>query len=290
MLHAIRVTGRLHDLPTSWRDGSALDSATFIITTCRGKPSKILSIAEHRCREALWVLEGSLLYFSPRSKVSAFGLRGDIGLLTAEATLICTNRTAPRQSWDHRGALIPQELDSQWSQYYKQMRLSRYFNFLGDQDLSKKWKAVLWRAATLVGRSRHTESRAEAFLYQVFALEALLLNRGDTKRTTLSKRLAGLLYGHADAHVVDWLYGIRSEVVHDGNYAAVTAQALHAADYYALNATWNAIVQSRHWKNKQEFLEYCSRRERMKRPPTAKMGLRVTSKPFYSKDYDFRLP
>ncbi len=290
MMHLVRSAAKWSELPKGWAESSALDSETFIATACKGKPSAILPAAEQRCREALWVLAGTMLYFSPRSKVRSFGLRGDVSTFSSEATLLCTNRRGFHQNWEHRGSLIPQALESRWWRYFKQRKLAKFLSFTNDPGISKKWKQTLWRSASLVGRSRQSESRAEAFLYQMFALEALVLTRGDPQRSTLAKRLCGLLYGHADTAEIEWLYGIRCEVVHDGNYSAVTPEALHAADYYALNTVWNAATQRRHWSNKQEFKCYCSRKFESKRPPSARMGLRVTYKRFNSKDYALRLP
>lgn len=288
MMQCVRSSANWCDPPRGW--GSAFDSDTFVAFACKGKPSQVIPQAEHRCREALWVLAGTMLYFSPRNSVRQFGLRGDIGTVTSEAALVGRNRKVFQQNWRHRGSLIPEDLECGWWNYYKQRRLGKFLTFTSDKAVTSRWKKTLWRAATLVGKSRQADSRAEAFLYQMFALEALMLIKGDPKRTTLAKRLCGLLFDHADSGQVEWLYGIRSEIVHNGAYDAVTPEALHLADYYAVNALWNAVVQRRHWSNKQEFLSFCSRRAESGRPPSSKLGLRVTWKPFNREQYELRLP
>jgi hypothetical protein len=177
MLHMLLHHDSWKELPSEWRSKGGLDSSMFAITRTKGLADVAADAAEQRCREALWVLAGTMLFFSPRSETRQFGLRGDAHKTTSEVSLFSLLDTRVHQRWSHGGTIVPVQLESRWWKYFRERRLKRFLGFANDSKLSSHWKQTLWRAASLAGKSYMAQSRSEAFLYQMFALDSLMLIR-----------------------------------------------------------------------------------------------------------------
>jgi hypothetical protein len=102
---------------------------------------------------------------------------------------------------------------------------------------------------------------SEALSFQVYALDTLLLSNQDSKVSTLTRRLNGLLGFdlRVDSATVQRLYDLRSGIVHDGDYAAVTPHDLYLADLFTANAIRNVIVRRTLWRDKQQAQRITSR-------------------------------
>ena len=267
-----------------------LDAKTFIFFPVSGRPDDLVATGSQFARESLWILASTFYRWTRRDPRAMFGLSGDLAAATAKSVFVGRTNTLTLSQWSHRGSALPVQLESRYFATYKNRNFRRYLGFAGDPKLSKKLKLALWRAAVLAGRSQLSPSLADAFLYQVLALDTLLLSRNDRKSPVLAERLNGLL-GWAmtvDPKDVERVYSLRSAIVHGGDSSGLTTHDLHLADLYAFNALHNAIVHRRLWKNKQQLQDETSRCGRANRWPKSHR-FSVCTKPYRPRDYELLL-
>ena len=176
---------------------------------------------------------------------------------------------------------MPTQFDQYWDIFSRKYKVGRLFGIRSTGGLTKHWANTLWRVAVLIGRSQQADSRSEAFLLMMMALDTLLLFRFD-KAEILATRLEGLFGGTALrfslAARVPELYDKRCAIVHDGRTDVVAPLDLHQLDFCAVNG-FRQVWKLRKWRCKVDLLDFADRRGAAKKW-TRRDGLELWNLPY----------
>jgi hypothetical protein len=256
---------------------------TFIWIEREGPHEEVERWSARYCREALWVLAACKLILSSRNHVSLFGLEGDVAQTTSSSILVSKTSTWISGSWQKRGALISEDLNKLFFTASAHLDLDRILDFWVDPALSQPWKLKMWRAAALVGRSHQAQSLSDAFLYQMFALETLLLRGDSGKGKTLAARLRGLLGASPLVGNTEELYRTRNRIVHEGDASSLTAQMLFVADQLASNVLRNLCLHRSLFQDQPALIHFAGT------PEAKRTGLKrfcILHRRFDPKEYE----
>lgn len=236
--------------------------AFLVVDAMNGFQSDVAGWALRYGREVMSVLACAMLYWAGRHPQRRFGLSGDVTAVRSDRSLVAANEGGPSSAfWTGRGAWLPTQFEPNWDHGARRFKFSRLFGVRGS-GRTTRWEDTLWRVAGLIGRSQQAESRTEAFLLLMMALDALLLVRRD-KADTLAMRIEGL-FGGTELKFslrprVLGLYEKRCDIVHDGRSDVVEPLDLHHLDFIAANA-FQQVWRLRKWSNKGELLKFADSR------------------------------
>jgi len=127
------------------------------------------------------------------------------------------------------------------------------------------WKNSLTRALKLIGKSKTTRNVADAFLWNMIAMEMLTTVQGDKYTEVLPERLESIL-----GWVGDWkqspyleaikdLYQKRCQYVHDGNSDNITINDLIFSDELVCNLINNVIRNHNIFKSKESVIKFAEK-------------------------------
>lgn len=283
---SLAARGRWSTLRQHIRD--LLQGDTFIVLPVSGVPRRLEPRVIQCTREALWVLASTLLLTRQRGECFRFGLSGQVGQMTRRSAFVCTTSDAACGTWARSGATVPVVLDDLYWSLFRSWRLDRHLGCGTNRYRSKRWRHSLWRAAVCIGRSQQSSSMSDALLYQMFALEAMLLEKANYD--LLARRVQGLL-GWMIPDIeqnIRRLCDIRNALVHDGYYGALAPRDLFLCDLYAANVFGVIAAHPQRWKNKQQLVSDADRLYRTKSWSSVR-GLQGVLSKFREADYSMSI-
>jgi hypothetical protein len=129
-------------------------------------------------------------------------------------------------------------LDTGWLRFQRDVLFLPLLRLLrGEVRVAKAWREEVRRAAILVGLSQAANSLADAFLWNMIALELLLTRQGDTVGDVLPSRAEALL-GWSRNWVEDGLeikiraaYARRCLLVHQGDRDCPSSLDFHGPEF-----------------------------------------------------------
>jgi len=131
----------------------------------------------------------------------------------------------------------------------------------GKISVSDSWRLSLRRAALLAGQSQLARTAWEAFIYDMIALEVLLTKRDDPFPGALVDRVVAFFGWVSNENVEFWrkliqrLYELRCEFVHDGQVKNLTVRDLIIADMITANLLYNLCRLTAKIKSKNDIIE-----------------------------------
>jgi len=169
------------------------------------------------------------------------------------------------------GAFGPFVIDKNWWNWHN--KYGFFFALLDilygrkKQGVSRGWRKRLENAALFAGRSWQTRDILEAFLYNVFALETLLL--GDGGRTEdLAKRIEIFLgwagfWGHDKDFIdkVEEMHKVRHNIVHKADPSGLSLDHLLFSDDLVFNLLLNLVKHYRIFKQQKDVTTFCQKIE-----------------------------
>jgi hypothetical protein len=172
----------------------AAHSQTFAIYRHTGKPENITKICLHAIKDELDILSLSQLGYSRRRINAHPSLRGNQN--TGKISHLFLNSEDPSRIYSNRltGKFMQLELDKRWKRYN---RYAFFFNLI--KILNKEtpvhitWRENLHRASILIGQSQWSTDIAQAFIWNMIALELLLTQQGDKYSDVLPVRIKGFI-------------------------------------------------------------------------------------------------
>jgi hypothetical protein len=231
------------------------------LANAREPNNKDLSAELRIVHEAFWILASSFFYWTWRRDAAlslradvARGTLGDISLFDRGADSFHVNfrRNPPYQ---------PNKTGRFWTQNTKR---SHFFDLLrvlkGNGQLAPQWRASLRRAAILAGQSLLARHVAEAFTYDMIAIETLLARRGDKFPDALVDRLVALFGWLTEEDAREWekiisrLYKLRCSYVHDGIAGDITGMDLFDADTLLVNLLTNLCKNVSRIRRKDDII------------------------------------
>ncbi|MCA9243651.1 MAG: hypothetical protein KDA32_06855 [Phycisphaerales bacterium] len=225
--------------------------------------------------EAVNLLAVTRAFWVNRASNTGFAILGYPLVKQRNAWIVQQGGLATFDTASREGGLTPFCLDAHWHGHISgTWRVIELFRALDDSALDPQWRAQIRRAAGLIGRSLMTSERADAFLWNVFALETLLTRPGERNGRRLSDRIAGLLGWYLadnrpgyESELTD-LFRIRCDAVHDADYSNLTTEVVLLSDLYAVNTLRNVAVHRARFRSKDTFVELLDSWRRAREWPT----------------------
>jgi len=231
------------------------DDNSFAIITLTGTTNQLRRSVFRQLREAANILASTAAFYGRRHHVSGFGLKGYPAFTAKQDRFIQTDGTAFCGNWNQRGFLHPFVLDAAWYNAITQSGIIDLFARIVDNNLNSDWRRQIRSGAAMLGRSLMSLDLADAFLLNVIGLETLLTrrtnpqtNRPERNGTVLFQRIKGMTGWHLGSarpnyqNEINSIHGVRCEIVHDSDYANLTAELLLQADMYLANSLLNIVT------------------------------------------------
>ncbi len=291
-----------------WRVSEAPDWArlaieeheTFGVVQVQGLGESALRSAEHQVREACAILRCASWPFAKRSRNNLLRVFGpsDVAYRVLSQRIVVNRQSGQITGTrtEQRRSLMPFELDHFWEDFQRaQGWLWQLTRFLREQSGAEpEWRGAVQRAAALFGESLQEADRPLAFLFNMMALDTVLLGRNDRSREMFPRLDAVLGWSNVGlptpwfkASDLARLSRRRNELVHDGDSSRLQARDLVLADRLVGNLLSCTCRMAHRWPAREgmiQFTERVSCRRKLGISPYAQEGrlpLRVLN-PQYS--------
>lgn len=238
-------------------------ACSFARVTRHGERADAAREAFRDVSEAINLLAVTRAFWVNRASNTGFAILGYPLVKERSAWIMEEGGLRNFDTASREGGLAPFSLDAEWHQYisHSQVRIIELFGALDDEGLDPSWRAQIRRAGSLIGRSLMTVERADAFLWNVFALETLLTRPGERNGQKLADRIEGLLGLYLPsarpsyrAELVD-LFQIRCDAVHDADYGKLKTEDVLLSDLYTVNTLRNIVVNRTRFPSKDSLIE-----------------------------------
>ena len=181
------------------------------------------------------------------------------------------SKRTPQAFWggQREGVFVPFVLDKNWWNWHH--KYGFFFDLLDilygrkKKEVSYKWHHKLEHAAIFAGRSWQTTDVVQAFLYNVFALEALLLESGG-KTEDLAKRAEIFLgwagfWGHDNDFItkVEEMHKVRHSIVHKADFSGLSLDHLLFSDDLIFNLFLNLVKHYRIFRRQKDVTAFCQK-------------------------------
>lgn len=257
---------------TQWRKKAAQCSAltssdAIAVVTAGGNPETVRRYAHNLIKEELNILSSSRLGFKRRDHGSVVGILGcmdsyDIeDLLLGQSVDLIQSSTGRYAQGQLRITDEIQNLPDRLFPYRRLLKLIR-----DGKDIDNKWQLILRNVAALAGKSQNAIENADAFLWNMIAIEQLLL--GENEPGHLGKLLVRCkaLFGYCPlwdrlrlGDAIEKIYNARCTLVHEGNRVAITIEHLIISDLILFNVIGALIFNYRKINSKSRLLEFAEK-------------------------------
>ena len=158
------------------------------------------------------------------------------------------------------------EADGRWKEWQKKFFFTHLMKILHRKiPIEQEWRECLKKAATLVGKSLGTYDLADAFLWNMIALESLLTRQGDKYTDAIPERIEAFL-----GWAWDWsekkykerireAYQVRCKLVHEGDVSGVTGELLLFTDDLMLSLLVNLTRHPKLFYSKDAVVKFVER-------------------------------
>ena len=236
-----------------------------ILKTNRDPADKNLSDEFREIQKAFWLFASSFASYSHR-KNAAMSLRPPHDSMSIRDIAVFDRSTDGYNiNYRFNAAKRPNTCEGFWKQNRK------LFHFLdlqkiieGKHRIDAKWKSSIVRASTLFGQSFLAKHLAEAFTYNMIAIETLLSEQGDSFPDSLVDRIIAIFGWLHEENSEPWelmikrLYRLRCGYVHDGKSGDINGMDLYNADRLLLNLLANLCANTREIRSKADIIRLAS--------------------------------
>ncbi len=232
-----------------------------ILKTNRDPTNKDLSTEFREIQQAFWLFASSFASYWNR-QYAAMSLRPPHDSMSVRDIAVF-DRSTDRYSVHYRfnAARLPNTCEVFWKQNKKRFHFLNLLKILdGKHKIDPKWKHSIIRAATLFGQSFLANHLAEAFTYNMIAIETLLCEQGDSFPNALIDRIIAIFGWLHKEDPEPWeltikrLYKLRCGYVHDGKSGDINGMDLYNADTLLLNLLSNLCANIRKIKSKNDII------------------------------------
>jgi hypothetical protein len=225
-----------------------------------------LSREFHRIQEAVYLLASSQFDRDRRRRV----LFGGLGATTQndEYVIIENNGQGGTHHWQRLDPSEPYRLNKIWKSFLKRHFFLDLIKILNqDIKIDGRWRYTIRQAALLAGQSQFAPKIWEAFLYNMIAIETLLVNRRETIQDVMIDRFVALFGWLKNERLEEWkekfnrLYYLRNEFVHSGDIREITIKDLMDADEILGNLLINICKFTKLFKSKRDIIDLSNKLE-----------------------------
>ena len=256
-------------------------SATLALLPIKLKPNQDFGDVTNPCyaviKDATAILSLSRCLYSRRRARDIFGVGTQSACAWQNYAFLKRGdwppKRPPQAFWGGQleGAFGPFVLDKNWWSWHKKHGF--FFDLLDilygrkKQEVSSGWRKRLERAAIFAGRSWQTTDVLQAFLYNIFALETLLLEgRGRTedlaKRAEIFLGWAGF-WGYDNDFItkVEEMHKVRHAIVHEADPSELSLDHLLFSDDLVFNLFLNFVKHYRIFRQQKDVTDFCQKIE-----------------------------
>ncbi len=245
-------------------------SDTFAVVRHSGRPEDLKNEVIRIVRDELSLLALSQLGYTKRRYSSYPAVKGDDSSGVVDRVLIESGGER-HIHFSHRSVqrLRPLVLDGSWVRFQRDVFFEDLLKILnGTIPVARSWEQRLRRAALLAGQSQCSDDIAQAFLWNMIALETIL-PQPSTKRY----RKALTRYGEAflgwvgfwevddyEANIED-AYDKRNDLVHRGKRDLISIGDLLFIDDLLLNILLNLVKHVDTFQSHQDVVDFAKKVE-----------------------------
>lgn len=248
---------------------SALNASDVLaMTEVDGPAAVVQRLAHKRVREELFILSSSRLGHTTRTRRSILGIAGcQDSYGTDDILLGLSIDFATRSSKLHTSDYL--RINKEWlsfpDKFFPFRRLLKVIRGAG--DIQPAFRNTLRNMATLAGRSQNSIELADAFLWNMIALEQLLIGGDENNgHLALLKRRLQAFFGYCplweqgrfDQLIAD-IYKKRCELVHEGRRDAITIQDVIASDLILFNLIGSIVFNLKLFRNKGDIFDFAEK-------------------------------
>lgn len=241
---------------------------TLAVVRQTGKLADVEERVLRLIRDELTLLALSQLGFSKRRTMGVPTIATELPSGQREYLVLDTKDDAWSQSFARVGKYHRLILDERWAHFQKSSFFVPLLRLLrGRTGAASAWVDDIRTAALLVGQSQASTDLAQAFLWNVIALERLLARQGDTYTEVLPQRAEAFLgwvgywqMGRFNARIKD-VYRKRSGLVHAGQREAIEPSDLLFMDDLMANLLLNLVLHTRQFPTKSAVVDFAKRVE-----------------------------
>ncbi|MEQ8562564.1 MAG: HEPN domain-containing protein [Cytophagales bacterium] len=241
------------------------DSETFAILRFNGIPSDEIRKCNKIIETELNILSLSQLGFGKRK----YNSKLSIGLKDSNRVSSITinkkyNEYTFSSKWDSYSS--PFIIEKPWKTFHKKFYYFEYLKILrGEIRVSNLWLKIISRAGFLIGKSQSTNDVSSSFIWNMIALEMLLVGDGEKTEETLIERSKYLLDWSEEWELNQYEFNIsecykkRNEYVHSGNMEIISRGDLIFTDDWAFNILNNLIRLKKIIVSKDDLIKMSKR-------------------------------
>jgi len=245
-------------------------SDTFAVVRHSGRPEDVKNEVIRLVRDELSLLALSQLGYAKRRHSSYPAVRGeDIGGVV-DRVLIETEGER-HINFSHRSVqrLSPLVLDGTWVRFQRSVFFADLLKILnGTIEVARSWKQRLRRAALLAGQSQCADDIAQAFLWNMMALETVLPQPDTRKYREALTRYGEAFLGWVGFWQVDdyetkigVAYSKRNHLVHRGERDSISIADLLFTDDLLLNILLNLVKHIDRFRSRQDVVDFAKKVE-----------------------------
>ncbi|HKZ77078.1 MAG TPA: hypothetical protein VJ124_02055 [Pyrinomonadaceae bacterium] len=241
---------------------------TYAVVRYKGNQAEMMTTCFMLVRDELSILATSQLGYKFRRFTGYVGLLGEHRPTSAQYFLFKTGESWKGQGWKLTRAPQVLVLDKRWKNYQRQAFFSKLLDILsGKIHVSDGWRKDLTRATILIGQSLNSTDVANAFLWNMIALELLLTKQGDRYTDVLPKRIEAFLgwigFWASENYEerIREAYRKRCDLVHRGDRDAITRRDLLFSDDLLLNVLINIVNYIKLFDSKEKIIEFAEKVE-----------------------------
>ena len=241
------------------------DQTTYAVVQQRGRIRDFKTNCLQLVRDELMVLMSSRLGWSRRRDRCRVGLRGEVIPGRTDNLVIQQDGDYLYSGFQFRNN-IPLQLDDAWKMHCRRTHFDRLLRILkGQIEVKRTWRKQLRHAMLLIGRSWNSGNIADAFLWNMIAMEHLLTHARESFGLVVPKRLEAILGWYSDWAANEWearldkLYKLRCKLVHGGDDSGILPEHVLFADDVLSNLLTNIAHDTTFFASKELLVQFAEK-------------------------------
>jgi len=262
--YGLQFTGsRIRKTARRWID----ETHTVAVLQISGVPEERRELCHRMVRDELLLLSSSRLGFRKRTRPFVVAPMGSQSVYDSDDIFIGKDvewmrLNSTRVTADYLG------IDRHFVTFQKELFFPRLMGIVADKySHTKRWRDFLRGVALLAGKSQNSVELADAFLWNMVALDRLLLMKRESKRhndaiVDRTKAFFGRCRFWTRQRMdekIRNIYDKRCKLVHDGNRAAVNFSHLILSDEVLANLLIAIVHHQRHFGSKRSIMDFAER-------------------------------
>lgn len=238
---------------------------TVVVLKQRGTGREAQDTCVSLAREELALLTLSQLGYARRLNAAAPVISTEGSRSVRAALMLNAKHNVWYQSNQSLGKQLTLRLDGRWLNWQRNFFYTRLLKILRKEiTVTPSWRKDIRNAATMVGFGYASQDVAQAFLWNMIAIETLLARRGERYSEQLPRTVEAFI-----GWAVDWTdyserlreaYELRSKVVHEGSRDLVEVPDVLFTDELFFNILNNLCWHINIFRSKSDVIDFAERR------------------------------